>query len=224
LIELVVVAEGQTEESFVRDVLAPELAARNVFVTARMVSSSPGHRGGALSGDRVLRFMRNALRERSDVYVTTFFDLYGLRTDFPGVAEVPEGGDLLLRCAAIEQAFAAVVVAEAQCRPERFLPHVQPHEFEALVFADVEQLAQVEPGWQAFAQALSQARAGAQSPEHINDGPETHPAARLKQLRPRYDKVLHGSKAAARIGLTRIREQCRHFDGWLSRIEALHPL
>ena len=63
------------------------------------------------------------------------------------------------------------------------------------------------------------------SPEHINDGINTHPSARLaKILKPSYDKPFHGSAVAQRIGLERIRAECRHFDAWLTRIERLSPL
>jgi len=36
-----------------------------------------------------------------------------------------------------------------------------------------------------------------------------------------FDKVVFGSRIAARIGLQKIRGECRHFDAWLSRLEAL---
>ena len=72
---------------------------------------------------------------------------------------------------------------------------------------------------------LEEAREGANSPEHINDGPETHPSARLACLRdPSYSKPLHGSRVAERIGIERIRGECQHFDAWLSRIEGLPAL
>ena len=65
-------------------ILGPALAHSNVFVEPRLISRSTVGRGGALSGQRVLRFLRDTLRQRSDTHVTTFFDLYGLPTDFPG--------------------------------------------------------------------------------------------------------------------------------------------
>ena len=45
-------------------ILGPELADSNVFVEARLIPTSPKGRGGALSGQRVLRFLSNALRQR----------------------------------------------------------------------------------------------------------------------------------------------------------------
>ena len=71
---------------------------------------------------------------------------------------------------------------------------------------------------------LQEARDGAENPEHISNGPETHPSARLKEWQPSYNKVLHGSGIATSVGIARIRAECSHFDSWLQRIESLQPL
>ena len=223
MIEVIIVGEGPTEEAFVRDVLAPRLAAQNIFLTPRLISTSPGFRGGALNRDRVLRFLRNTLRERGQTYVTTFFDLYGLARNFPGV-EIASGiRDPIERAVTIETAFSEAVLREAHCRADRFIAHVQPYEFESLLFSDVQRMVDLQPEWKAYLEDLHQARTLAPSPEHINDGVHTHPSARLTVLRPRYRKLLHGPAAAALIGLDRIRAECLHFAAWLKRIELLSP-
>ena len=218
MIDLVVVGEGQTEREFVMRILRPPLAEIGVFASPRLIRTSPEGRGGGLSGQRVLRFLRDTLRERRDTYVTTFFDLYGLPGDFPGLVTEPR--DPLERAAAIEAAFHQAVVRAVRCRSDRFLPHIQPYEFEALLFSDTAQFGRVRPAWAQAAGSLEAARRGVSSPEHVNDGPNTHPSARLLEL-PGYRKVRHGVAVAARIGLERIREECRHFAAWLSRIETL---
>ena len=202
-------------------ILGPELADSNVFVEARLIPTSAKGKGGALSGQRVLRFLRNTLRQRRDTHVTTFFDLYGLPPDFPGPAGSPP--DPLDRAAAIEASLHEEVVRVARCRPDRFLPHIQPYEFEALLFSDTSHFAREQPEWEQGADELAEARRGAASPEHINDGPDTHPSARLDRLAG-YQKVRHGTALAQRIGLDRIRDECRHFAGWLSRLESLPAL
>ena len=226
MVEAIVVCEGQTEETFVREVLGRELAHRNVFLQPRLISTSPGHRGGALSRARVVRYLRNTLRERADVYVTTLFDLYGLPGDFPGRSSSAAGqSDAIGRATIIEQELHEIVVQSAECRPDRFLPHVQPHEFESLLFSDVERFVEVEPGWQSFVGILQAVQQAAPSPEDINDGQDTHPSARLRRvLGASYQKVLHGVAISAHIGLKRIRAECRHFGRWLTRLEALQPL
>lgn len=115
MIEVIVVGEGQTEETFVRDVLAPTLWRQNVILHARLISTSKRGRGGALSTDRVVSFLRKTLLERSDTYVTTLFDLYGLRPDFPGAEDAVSGGNPIARCIEIELALASVVAASCEC-------------------------------------------------------------------------------------------------------------
>ena len=223
--EVIVVCEGQTEEAFVRRVLYPGLSPRNVFVQPRLIATSRQARGGALNPQRVLRHLRNTLRERSDTYVTTFFDLYGLPADFPGQPGTTAQADPLAHATEIKTGFHEAVVRHTGCRSERFLPHVQPYEFESLLFADPAAFAEAEPGWQAFTSELAAARQTAISPEHINDGPDTHPSARLQRLvHPRYQKVTHGAAVSAHIGIHRMRAECRHFNEWLGRLERLPSL
>jgi Domain of unknown function (DUF4276) len=225
VIEVIVVGEGLTEETFVRDVLAPELVQRNIRLRPRLIETSPGVRGGSLTRDRVLRFLRNTLRERGDTYVTTLFDLYGLRSDFPGVEVSRAEQDPLTRCGRIEETLNEGAVRVSQCRADRFFSHIQPHEFESLLFSDVSRFGDANGAWRSSVDELQHARDAVETPEHINDGPNTHPSARLKEvLHPRYDKVLYGSGIAILIGLPRIRAECRHFDAWLSKIESLKPL
>jgi hypothetical protein len=226
LTHLVFVGEGQTEESFARDVLATSLLDREMFVYPRLIRTSAHGRGGALSWNRVRLFLRNTLRERTDTYVTTFFDLYRLDRDFPGWQHSQAILNPLDRAAEIERQFHAAIVAEAGCREERFIPHIQPYEFEALIFTNLEVLPGVESNWNRRLEVLREARQASPSPEHINDGEMTHPSARLQTaLRdPIYQKVLHGVTITSRIGLPRIREACSHFGGWLTRLENLQPL
>ena len=224
MIELVVIGEGHTERRFVTEVLAPALVHKGIRATPRLINTSSSARGGALNRDRVRRFARNTLRERGSTFVATFFDLYGLDTTFRGVVESrgKSPGD---RSRMIEQALHEDVLTEAACRPERFLPHVQPHEFEALLFADVGRLCEVEPEWAARKSALERVCAGYENPEWINDSPQSAPSKRLEDtLSPRYRKVDHGPLAAARIGLDKMREKCPHFGQWFDRVTTLKPL
>ncbi len=218
-----IVCEGQTEETFVRDVLAPAFYDLGLNLIPEMVGTSPGHKGGALKYDRVKRHLRNTLRQNSAPVVTTLFDLYRLDNGFPGFDVSRAMPNLTQRLDVINRALHADVVAEAGCQPGRFIPYVQPYEFEALLFSDVATLVRVEPGWLAASDALVKARAAAESPEHINERPETKPAAHLaRELRnPSYHKRRHGPIAAQKIGLTTIEAECAFFSSWLAQIRSL---
>ena len=218
-----IVCEGQTEETFVRDVLAPAFYHLGLNLIPEMVETSPGHKGGALKYDRVKRHLRNTLRQSSAPVVTTLFDLYRLDSDFPSFAASQAQPDLSRRLNVLKQALHADVVAEADCQPERFIPYIQPYEFEALLFSDVPTLTRIEPGWQSATAALAAARAVAESPEHINDRPETKPAAHLERElnNPSYRKRRHGPIAAQKIGLAKIEAECAFFAAWLAEIREL---
>jgi len=222
MVQLIVVGEGPTEERFITELLAPTLAP-NVFVTPRIIPTSSSSRGGGLNLDRVKRALRNTLRERSDSYVSTFFDLYALGPTFRGVIDT-RGQPPSVRAQAIEGLLHQDIIAYAQCRPERFLPHIQPHEFEALLFSDVSRLREVEPDWAIHEDSLRRVGEAVENPEWINDAPETAPSKRLRVLRPKYRKVTHGPLVAAKIGLDKIREMCPHFQQWFARIASLRPL
>ncbi len=218
---VIVVGEGPTEIDFVQKVLAPPLRASALFLKGRLVNG----RGGALTYARVELFLRNTLRESQNTYVTTFFDLYALNNKFPGFYEATKVRDPLQRASLLETRLHESIVQIAGCRSDRFFAHIQPYEFEALLFTDVEQLTTIEPDWRSFTAQLRDVRAASASPEHINDGPETHPSKRLERiLQPGYDKVRHGPLALQKIGLARLSEECQHFATWLERIRALPPL
>lgn len=223
--KIIIACEGQTEEAFVNKLLYDEFWPKGVFVEPRLISTSPRRKGGALSRQRVLRFLQRVLLEQNDTYVTTFFDLFSLPKDFPGLKDISATTNPLDRATTIETAFHNAVVHEIECRPERFFPHIQPYEFEALLFSDTSGFVKAEPAWEAFAGKLSSIRENSISPEFINDGADTHPSARLRNLlRPGYKKVTHGAKVSAKIGIACMRSECQHFGDWLKHIENLPAL
>jgi hypothetical protein len=224
MVHLIILAEGQTEETFVNRTMMPALSPINIYATCYQIRTSRESRGGGLNLDRVSREVSNILRQRSDTYVTTLFDLYGLDSSFPGVT-LARSAAPAERSRHIERELARVIVDAVGCRPERFLPHIQPHEFEALLFSDVRRFREEEPEWERFHAQLEDIRASAESPEHINDSPITAPSKRLERLlMPRYKKVRHGASLAERIGLDAIRAACPHFRSWFDRLTTLQPL
>jgi len=96
------------------------------------------------------------------------------------------------------------------------------HEFEALLFSDVEQFREVLDGWSTdVRQTLLDIRKRFETPEDINNNRETAPSKRiLKTLAPgTYSKTVHGPLIAEAIGLATIRQQCPRFDTWMNRLE-----
>lgn len=224
--EVVAVVEGQTEQSFVRDHLAVHLGGRGIAMWARLpgrVRRHGGVRPWASVRDDILR----TLKERRGRTCTTMFDFYGLPQDWPGRAEA-SGMALDQKSVHVEQALLADLAAHAggDFRRELFIPYIQVHEFEALLFADVTKMAEVlapvsgkhlVPLDVRFKTILDQAG----QPEAINDSYETCPSRRITGIVPAYRKPLHGPITAGRIGLDVLRSACPHFAQWLARLELL---
>jgi hypothetical protein len=223
---LYVFCEGQTEQGFCNQVLAPYLYTigfTHVPTIRVAFSKSKGviHRGGV--GSRYVplqRDIRNTLKTRRDanVFFTTLLDLYGLPGDFPGKADNTRNpADPTPYVNALEQAFARDIA------DPRFVPHLQLHEYETLLFVDPDAFAIAFENCESAVQALKTEAAGFPSVEHIDDDPHNAPSKRIIRCLPAYGgrKPTAGPDIAEYIGLDRLREGCPHFDAWLQRLERL---
>lgn len=223
MIRVHVICEGQTEETFIRDVIAPILANQNIFITARLIQTSKGHKGGALNYDRVKRFVTNCLKEDSNTVITTFFDLYALHNQFPEYQQCLEITDVYQKVVQLEQAFKYDIAQGNTSFSQRFIPYIQPYEFEGLLFTDIEKLTSLESTWHNVAVKLQTVRDQFATPEHINDGYETKPSARVENhlIQPKYRKSLHGVLAIESIGIDQLLTECKHFQQWYQQLNNL---
>lgn len=211
-----VLVEGQTEDTFVRDTLAPHLQPSEIFLTPILVETRRRKDGrkfrGGISSYRPVRKNLLGLLRDQEARVTTMLDYYGLSADFPGMDTLPSG-KAADRAEHLEQALAAEI------GDRRLLPYLSLHEFEALLFAQPETISTVIAGSDAAVARLRTEVAPFANPEDIDDGPETHPSARLGDHLPGYRKRLHGPQVVAKIGLPALREKCPHFDRWIATLE-----
>lgn len=215
---VLMLVEGQSEESFVKRTLAPHLAGYGVFVQVivlwtKRLASGGGHRGGACNWGQI-RHNLDALRADSHAWLTTLLDFYGLPDDVPGYQEARSPGDPRQRVNALQARLAAEV------GHPRFIPFLALHEFEAWIFADSKALA-AHFGRAELEQLAAKAIAMAGEPERINHGPDTHPKARLRAMGVGYKETSDGPILLDKIGIPAIRAACPHFADWLSQLENL---
>lgn len=218
------VVEGPTEERFVKDMLADRLGRREVYITAR----KPGHpsrQGGVPPWPKLERELVGLLKEDRDRHVTTMFDYYRMPGRWPGREEA-QAKPYSERAIAVERAMLHRIVEALGGDPRRvrFVPYVQMHEFEALLFSNPQLLAKVVLGSRhtgRVPQELERIAAAFGTPEEIDDDPNMAPSKRILALAPRYQKVIDGNLAAREIGLATMRRKCPHFADWLGRLEAL---
>ena len=216
--EIYILAEGQTEERFIKDILAPSFRANRVFIKPILLPTSKGHSGGAVNFDRFLRNVRNTLKQYPDAIVTTMFDLYALSPSFPSFDEASRIQDVYQRVSLLESALHSHVIKVFNCDEKRFIAYIQPYEFEGLLFSDIEQLVSIEAGWEFSQDELQSIVDSVLTPEHINDGFDTKPSARLKMLFPKYKKTRHGPLIAKRVSLAVMESKCKHFSEWIEKL------
>lgn len=216
---LLMLVEGQSEEIFVKQTLAPYLAERGVYVQppivlwTKRIPSGGGYRGGVSNWNQIRKSLA-PLTFDSDAWVTTLLDFYGLPDDVPGYQEARGPGNPRDNVVALEERLTAEV------HHPRFIPFLALHEFEAWVFCAPDVVA-THFDRAILAKKVQQAIAHAGEPELINHGETTHPKARLKAMAAGYKETSDGPTLMDKIGIPAIRAACPHFAAWLDRLEAL---
>lgn len=205
---LYVVSEGLTETNFVRDVLAPHVEQR---WPARLAVQAPNLRGRCAYAE-VKKLIRALLgNPAAEVFVTTMIDLYKLPGDFPGYAECSGHEDARRRVEEMER----FISEDVQDR--RFIPHLQLHEFEALILTDVLSLAKYYPSRKDELGRLARTVEGDfRSPEEVNR--ITPPSWRIRTAVPEYQKALFGISAVADLGLEKSPGQVQALRGLASAV------
>lgn len=221
-VRLNIIVEGQTEETIVRDMLREHLATHWVYASARRIETKRDrkqgkiYRGGISSYDKAKGDIERWLKEDTQAYLTTMFDLYGLPDDFPNIAEARRQVDPYQKVRLVEEGMAADI------QSRRFIAYIQLHEYEGLLFSRVEVIDEVLSIYGlSKLKNLQNIRNQFNTPEEINDNVATAPSKRLIGLYPSYNKVTFGVLISKRIGLEAMRQECPHFNQWLSKIESL---
>ena len=223
---LLVGVEGPTEENFVNEILGPHLYGLGYHAVSTRIMGNARQRerrGGITSWETARREILRHLKEDQDRIVTTMVDYYGLPDSgsqaWPGRAP-SRSHPIEHRASMVENAVLADVADQLGDRfnPAKFVPYLNMHEFEALLFSDCSRFAKGinQPELE---EDLQRIRDAFNNPEHIDDSPETAPSKRIIKLIPRYQKPIMGIDAVREIGLDLIRQECPHFDQWLSTLE-----
>ncbi|MEI7990058.1 MAG: DUF4276 family protein [Chloroflexota bacterium] len=218
---VLVSVEGQTEETFVREILTRHLWNLNVdlipvVVSTKIFKQGKKFKGGLSTYVKVRNDVHRLLKDTSACAVTTMYDLFKLPTDFPGYATRPIG-DCFVKAAYLETEF------QRDVSHSHFKPYLQLHEFEALLFVNPEITVKRFTEVNKLSELLD-IRNKFNSPEEINDGETTSPSKRILRLFPYYEKPLYGVLVAIDVGLENIRAECAHFNAWLTWLETLGRL
>lgn len=227
---LYALVEGQTEYAVLQRLVAPYLGVSHIFLRPRIVGK-PGHKGGVRrSFETITSEIVNLFKQDRNAYVTTFFDFYALPAQWAGVEQAKKAK--LQRYPAheianiVEGAWKKTIAQHIApiSRPERFIPYVQMHELEALLFANPKIMAEAfsQPHLEGQLKNILNECDGC---EEINDGSDTAPSKRIQKLYRSYRKgktdMAHAPQIVERIGVPAIRDACPHFNEWLSKLESI---
>lgn len=207
-----IVVEGQTEQEFVRCVLAPFLFKKGICsVTPILIRTSKTGRGGHVNFEHLFNTLHALLStKKDDVVVSTFLDYFRIPSNMPEYDACMALPNDDCRVDALEDALSRRVC------DRRFLPYIQLHEFEALLFSN-------NKGFEEYFN-VKQSRKTADiislfnNPEDINSSPETAPSKRIIAIENGYDKVLQGNLIAMSVGIDEMLSKCSRFSSWIAKL------
>lgn len=218
-----IIAEGVSEEKFAKKILGPYFLDFDKNIIPITVLTKKDNRHGKMfkGGISTYSKMRNTLEPvlkrasaRGDSYVTTMVDFYALPTDTPGYADAMKNLNAYDIVYQIEN-----TILQEEGFDRIFKPYIQLHEFEALLFANIELL--TTEYFDCNIDELRQILISQPNPELINNGFETAPSKRILKAIPAYDKTVAGIEILSKIGLDKIREKCSHFNDWITYLEQI---
>lgn len=213
---LYILVEGPTEERFVKDVLSEYFLNKGIYITPIIISNKilakgTKFKGGNVTFNKVIDECRKLL---GSGYTTTLLDYYGIDPKFKGYKESLEITELRGKKDILEKGLADEI------KNKKFIPNIQMHEFESLLFSNVDEFQWVEEDEDKIA-ALKSEISGFETPEHVNNSKETAPSKRILSLYPQYNKVLDGINIAEEIGIEKMMEECPLFKEWVKKLEKI---
>ncbi len=205
---LYIIVEGQTEQEFVNSLIAPYLQRSGIYdVTPILIRTSKSGRGGFVNYQHLRNDICRLLKSANDDFVVTMF------VDFFRIPEVPYRDKWENKANHLEQVSAMEQCIADDINDRRFIPYIQLHEFEALLFADNKGFESI------FSKEESNKTQhiidSFKNPEDINTTPSGAPSKRLLSIKENYDKVIEGNLIALEIGIESILEKCPRFRAWI---------
>ena len=209
-----IIVEGDTEEHFVKNILSEYFLPLNIYLKPILIATSrtphKKYKGGLTSYGKIKRDIERVIRNGDCHRVTTMVDYYRLPDDFPGTKTLP-GGDVYTKVKYLETRW------KEDIGSYKFIPYIQIHEFEALLFSDIRGFEITFPDKKnEFYEILNRFS----NPEEIDDGAETAPSKRIKKIVPGYSKVVDGISIAEETGLEIMLEKCKHFREWIEMLKS----
>ncbi len=215
MINLYIYCEGETEESFINEILTPYFVNLSILVIPIICTTkrtkSVKYSGGVSDYSKIKNELPILCKTHKNEYVTTMFDYYGMPSNTPDINN--QEIDIYKRMEYIEQA-----INKDLNQPNLFFNLIL-HEFEGLLFSSPQAFRCVTH--EENVEKIKCIRSEFETPEHINNSRLTAPSKRLEELMPRYPKIKFGTIVSKEIGIDTIMAKCKHFKLWIDKIKEL---
>lgn len=215
---IIVICEGETEQAFCNSILYPYFLGKGYMIQAPLIKKT---KGGIVHWNTLKREIENYLKNETKAFVTTLIDYYGLNENyhFPGWQKSLNILNKNERMELLEEGMKSDTITTYN---RRFIPYLQLHEFEGLLFNNIDVFYQLIPQNDLIGKSeLQKTFEEYSNPEMINDKKETCPSVRLGRIISGYNKIVYGNIIAEAIGLHNIRRKSPRFNNWISTLETL---
>jgi len=215
---IIIICEGQTEAEFCKDVLCPHFLSKDILIQTPLIKKTGG---GIVNWEVLKKEIEIHLKQDTTAFVTTFIDYYGTKDkhNFPKWEAAKAIVDISQRMSLIENALSLDIDDALRYR---FIPYIQLHEFEGLLFCNIDVFTNnLEESLFSDFENLKKTIDDFPNPELINNSRETAPSKRLSKYIIGYNKVVCGAILAEATGLQNIRNKCPRFNAWITKIEQI---
>lgn len=208
---LYIIVEGQTEQEFVNSMIAPYMHQYGIYnVTPILIRTSKTGRGGFVNYEHLKNDAIKLLHSKKDDFIVSMF------VDFFRIPEIPKRERWKMKTNHLERVEEMEQCIAEDINDHRFIPYIQLHEFEALLFSS-------NKGFENYfaekeANSTQQIIETFKNPEDINSSPEGAPSKRLLAIKDDYDKVIEGNLIALEVGFNDILAKCPRFKAWIDKL------
>lgn len=210
---IVFIVEGDTELCFIEKRIIPYLYSKGCSIAMNAQKITTNRRLNKSGGNVCFDYLQNEIKNtaaQGNVLITTFVDFFRLPNDFPSytadstkIVEIEKG---------MRQALEPII------GPMFFLPYIQRHEIEALMYVKIDGFEIVIDDENQL-ESIRKILAEYPYPEDINGGPDTAPSKRLLEIYPQYKKTFDAELIFEVLDIDEIRSKCPRFHEWLGKLE-----
>jgi hypothetical protein len=214
---LVFVVEGETELEFINRILAPYLISKGLNTEIRPIMIEKSGGGHGYSNIKHLKnTIRPLLYRRDEPIITTMIDHYGINSEkkLPGFTSITTT-NVEDRISLMEKILKDEILSIKDYH--YFIPYIQRHEFETLLFSNPEAGFELEDD--KIKKEIIKLCSTFESIEDINCTPEGAPSKRLdtiyKHCNKKYEKVTDAVDIIELSGIENLMNNCPRFRNWV---------